>query len=53
MFGNEAVIEKHTYLSGRDDKEAYTHSTDETEEVVADTVSTDVLILCHLCVQTL
>ena len=21
MFGNEAVIEKHTYLSGRDDKE--------------------------------
>ena len=21
VFGNEAVIEKHTYLSGRDDKE--------------------------------
>ena len=21
MFGNDAVVEKHTYLSGRDDKE--------------------------------
>ena len=29
MFGNDAVVEKHTYLSGRDDKEGTEEEPDE------------------------